>query len=439
MFESQNSTANYLFAVAATNNNDNNNSTSNTQPSIMELSSLATKLSDTLDNITSAPETAETIAHHHHHQHNHYLTNTQDETKHFNDMLEDLLLKTPTSFKVTLSICFALIISYKILIHLVLGKLRISEQQNLREAFWDYSIQKFLFTLMIVDAKNYQERFQWIIWYMIIGSMLLVSRLCKDRFDSCTSNRNWPLVKIAILLITFLTFTLFTIFTVLSRQQVTTQSLFLLTDSVYALTFVISAIWKLVILLRDMKTKTVWENRSTILYYSDLTFAYSLFSIELLHSLHLLLLGLSFPLKLYCLKNLYKTIMDIQKRYRRHSNYRCIVELIESNFPIANQEDIADDCAICWDEMKSARKLPCSHLFHDSCLRSWLEQDTSCPTCRTGLKSQHDISISETESGEEFIETRVRQRNHLFHFDSSRYTNNPALSWLPTISIEGFM
>ena len=26
--------------------------------------------------------------------------------------------------------------------------------------------------------------------------------------------------------------------------------------------------------------------------------------------------------------------------------------------------DDADDCAICWDKMESARKLPCGHMFH---------------------------------------------------------------------------
>ena len=114
---------------------------------------------------------------------------------------------------------------------------------------------------------------------------------------------------------------------------------------------------------------------------------------------------------------------------------------------MASQEEIdgnSDDCAICWDEMNSARTLPCGHLFHNSCLRSWLEQDTSCPTCRTSLKGQQDelIDLIEDQSDgeEEFLDiVRTHQRNPLFYFNSSRYTNHPFLSWLPTISIEGFM
>ena len=37
-------------------------------------------------------------------------------------------------------------------------------------------------------------------------------------------------------------------------------------------------------------------------------------------------------------------------------------------FPLATEneiEEFSDHCAICWDELTgSARKLPCSHLYH---------------------------------------------------------------------------
>lgn len=36
-------------------------------------------------------------------------------------------------------------------------------------------------------------------------------------------------------------------------------------------------------------------------------------------------------------------------------------------FPLATEEELIknnDDCAICWDSMVAARKLPCGHLFH---------------------------------------------------------------------------
>ena len=118
---------------------------------------------------------------------------------------------------------------------------------------------------------------------------------------------------------------------------------------------------------------------------------------------------------------------------------------MESNFPMATNEELernSDDCAICWDRMDSARKLPCGHLFHNSCLRSWLEQDTSCPTCRTSLKNRNEdeeenpdrIGNTGERNGRETNNRGVGnggRTNHFFHFDGSRYA-----SWLPSVSVE---
>lgn len=111
---------------------------------------------------------------------------------------------------------------------------------------------------------------------------------------------------------------------------------------------------------------------------------------------------------------------------------------MEANFPMATTEELeknSDDCAICWDKMEAARKLPCSHLFHNSCLRSWLEQDTSCPTCRTSLKHRteedHNDDDTRTNGGDRDNNRGNGGRTNFFHFEGPRYA-----SWLPSISVE---
>ncbi|KAG8236856.1 hypothetical protein J437_LFUL017221 [Ladona fulva] len=112
-------------------------------------------------------------------------------------------------------------------------------------------------------------------------------------------------------------------------------------------------------------------------------------------------------------------------------------------YPMATEDDLSansDNCAICWEKMESARKLPCSHLFHDSCLQSWLEQDASCPTCRLALR----IESGRTRNGgvgremgvvpvEEDMGTgglgMVGAGGRIV--DGSRY-----VSWLPSFSVE---
>ncbi len=33
----------------------------------------------------------------------------------------------------------------------------------------------------------------------------------------------------------------------------------------------------------------------------------------------------------------------------------------------------------------SIKKLPCDHIFHRNCLRSWFQRQQTCPTCRTSI------------------------------------------------------
>mmetsp|Transcript_27273 Transcript_27273/g.66191 ORF Transcript_27273/g.66191 Transcript_27273/m.66191 type:complete len:209 (-) Transcript_27273:31-657(-) len=54
-----------------------------------------------------------------------------------------------------------------------------------------------------------------------------------------------------------------------------------------------------------------------------------------------------------------------------------------------NAQDTSDGdepiCTVCLetlDEGDMARKLPCSHIFHQTCLDPWLAQSSSCPVCK---------------------------------------------------------
>jgi len=60
-------------------------------------------------------------------------------------------------------------------------------------------------------------------------------------------------------------------------------------------------------------------------------------------------------------------------RLRRYSNYRRILNLVNSVCPLeefdkSKSDDAENDnqCAICWENATVARRLPCSHIFHHS-------------------------------------------------------------------------
>ncbi|CAO2211180.1 unnamed protein product [Urochloa humidicola] len=58
--------------------------------------------------------------------------------------------------------------------------------------------------------------------------------------------------------------------------------------------------------------------------------------------------------------------------------------------PTVEVADPAAACAICKDDLplaSQARRLPCAHLYHSSCIVTWLELHNSCPVCRFSIPS----------------------------------------------------
>ncbi|XP_027360444.1 ERAD-associated E3 ubiquitin-protein ligase HRD1A-like isoform X2 [Abrus precatorius] len=51
-------------------------------------------------------------------------------------------------------------------------------------------------------------------------------------------------------------------------------------------------------------------------------------------------------------------------------------------------------CIICREEMTTAKKLICGHLFHVHCLRSWLERQHTCPTCRALVVPPENVTTA---------------------------------------------
>ena len=61
-----------------------------------------------------------------------------------------------------------------------------------------------------------------------------------------------------------------------------------------------------------------------------------------------------------------------------------------------------DDCIICYSDFaaKKVSVTKCAHLYHTSCLETWLKHGDVCPVCRTPLKERatqpEDSAFNET-------------------------------------------
>ncbi|GJP31058.1 hypothetical protein CLOM_g8195 [Closterium sp. NIES-68] len=138
------------------------------------------------------------------------------------------------------------------------------------------------------------------------------------------------------------------------------------------------------------------ELRSWLLFNVSFTADASSTLLTLAHcALVWLIRGFSFSvIDLVLFFNIRTLLAALSTRVAGFLRWHAALRLLRSTFPDASPAQItafADDCAICREPLSSAKRLPCGHLFHLSCLRSWLEHGSqapySCPTCRRPLDS----------------------------------------------------
>lgn len=121
------------------------------------------------------------------------------------------------------------------------------------------------------------------------------------------------------------------------------------------------------------------------------------------------------------MRDVFLTLRSFFKRITDFLRYRNATRDMNERYPDATAEDIGreDVCIICREEMRPwqqpndpglagteglrparrqaravderlrPKKLPCGHVLHFGCLRSWLERQQICPTCRRPVLSSN--------------------------------------------------
>ncbi|KAJ3649405.1 hypothetical protein Zmor_021151 [Zophobas morio] len=337
---------------------------------------------------------------------------------------------------------------------LVFGELRVSEQQHLKDKFWNFVFYKFIFVFGIINVQYIDEVLLWCSWFSLLGFLHLLSQLSKDRFEYLSFSPTTPLwshVKLLALLGAIFALSGFMLLVSVFVGFFGGFNTFAFMSAEVVLLSIrtLHVIIRYALHLYDMRQEgsssvstneenRVWEKRGPIAYYTELGFELTALIIDFVHHLHMLVwsnIFLSMASLVICMQLRY-LFHEIQRRYKKHRNYLWVRNHLEQNYPMASSEELvenSDNCAICWEKMESARKLPCTHLFHNTCLLSWLEQDTSCPTCRLALNIQNPSTsrIDPPDLQVDVPQPQRRQLNHFFHFDGSRY-----VSWLPSFSVE---
>ncbi len=159
---------------------------------------------------------------------------------------------------------------------------------------------------------------------------------------------------------------------------------------------VLSTFLKYLLHTIDLQSENPWENKGIVMLYGDLILGFSrvilyLTFMSLMVKIH------TFPL--FAIRPMYLSLRSFKKTLNDVIMSRRAIRNLNIMYPDVTQEQLRNYsdtiCIICREEMSSPngindtnqqiKKLPCDHIFHKNCLRSWFQRQQTCPTCRTSI------------------------------------------------------
>ncbi|CAK9229186.1 unnamed protein product [Sphagnum troendelagicum] len=324
----------------------------------------------------------------------------------------------------TLALLGNLLLAFFLLITLCVkriffGQLSLMETQKVVERLINYVLFKGLFLTWVVRPELMQIAV-WLAWFAILGCIKMFQGLARDRLvrlDASPTATMLAHIRVFAVLVLVLLFDLLLmqLFIVLFKDTGMSTFLLLLFEPLSIAFDTLQAVvvhgmqlmdtWQRQTLDLSVHTSGLepskrsaagvsWEWRGTLV--RNCSFVMDLVSLLLAlgHCVHIWWLrGVAFQVvDAILFLNLRALLSAISKRIKGFMRLRTAMTTLQGALPDATQVELLeyeDDCAICKEPMARAKRLPCAHLFHLSCLRSWLDQglaDTySCPTCRRPL------------------------------------------------------
>ncbi|CAG0888610.1 unnamed protein product [Darwinula stevensoni] len=198
---------------------------------------------------------------------------------------------------INMAYCLLILLGHCIQL-MVFGELRVSEQQQLKEKFWNFVFYKFIFMFGVINVQHMDEVVLWCSWFSVLGFLLLLAQLSKDRLEYLsfffTTPRRMHLRLLCLLFITLAASLCLLGVCIFVRNHGGVHAFaFMAAESLLLLVRTCHVISQYVIHLYEVShSRGVLESRGgAFIYWVELTFELLALGIDLLHHVHMLVLS----------------------------------------------------------------------------------------------------------------------------------------------------
>ncbi len=285
---------------------------------------------------------------------------------------------------------------------LLLGPLRMIEAEHLYENSW-YTISE-IFLAMTIFREEFDTRFAF--FFCLLLGLKIFHWLAKDRLDYMEQT---PILTrifhirmgglFSLLLVSDVQFAYYAARHVLTNGP--SMMIMFAFETGILIVQLLSLMLKYALNIIELNSGDSWESKSVYLFYLELA---SDFLKLVLYSGFFMMIVNYYGVPLHIIRDLYMTFRSFVLRVRDLIQYRRAIANMDLRYPNATESELNSSdrvCIICREDMQEAKKLPCGHLFHFRCLRSWLERQQACPICRRSVLEEQprDPNASRDSNG----------------------------------------
>uniref|UniRef100_A0A673L2X6 RING-type E3 ubiquitin transferase n=1 Tax=Sinocyclocheilus rhinocerous TaxID=307959 RepID=A0A673L2X6_9TELE len=248
------------------------------------------------------------------------------------------------------------------------GQLRAAEMEHLIERSW-YAVTETCLAFTVF-RDDFSPRF--VALFTLLLFLKCFHWLAEDRVDFMERSPNISWVfHFRVLSLMVLLAVLDFLFVNHSCHSIITRgaSVQLVFGFEYAIlmTMVLTTFVKYTLHTVDLQSENPWDNKAVYMLYTEL---FTGFIKVLLYMAFMTIMIKVHTFPLFAIRPMYLAMRQFKK---------AVTDAIMSRRAIPTD----NVCIICREEMVTgAKKLPCNHIFHSSCLRSWFQRQQTCPTCR---------------------------------------------------------